>query len=110
MGKLRIEYVQLGAGRNVDGTAVNVIKRVIASAPTLAVTTTATAAGSRPTVPPLQNGEPHITRLTALEGNLIVAWGSNPTAADNQGLLLMEGMCEGIPMAAGDLISAIEVV
>lgn len=105
MATVRVEWVNLSVGLLHDGGATNVIKDVVDDAINLAVTATATAAESRPDVP----RDARYARVSAVEGNVIVAWGEDPTAAQDNGLLVLEGQVEAIPVADDEKLSFIEL-
>ena len=101
---VRIEFLHL----SVAGP-INLIKAVeAASIDDFAVTSTATAAGSRPSVP---DGGIDRTfsavRLTASDYPVYVAWGDDPTATLTNSVKLLPGIPEVIVMRDGDKMSFI---
>ena len=105
MATVRVEWINLAVGMLHDGGAGNVVKAVVGTATKLAVTSTATAAGSRPTAP----AGARYARVSGVDGNSIVAWGADPTAAQDNGLLVSAGQAEAIPVTAGDKLSFVEL-
>jgi hypothetical protein len=105
MAAVRVEWINLAVGPLYDGGSANVVKDVVGAATKLAVTSTATAAGSRPQAP----AGARYARVTAIEGNAIVAWGADPTAAQDNGLVVAEGQVEAIPVAGGEKLSFVEL-
>ncbi len=105
MASVRVEWINLAVGLLYDGGATNVVKDVAGNAAKLAVTSTATAAGSRPVAP----SDARYARVSAVEGNSIVAWGADPTAAQDNGILVPEGQVEAIPVIPGEKLSFVEL-
>ena len=68
MASVRYEFIKLGSRFAGSGFQDNVITDTVGTGGTLAVTTTATTAGSRPQVP--SSGKPGdlYVRLTAIDG------------------------------------------
>lgn len=111
MPRANYEIVTLGIAPLYNGAASNVVNRVLQRAAAIDVTTTATAAGSRPTVPASPTGEPLYARITALDGPILVAWGENPTASATAPdcLRIEAGSVEVIPVQASQRLSFLEV-
>ena len=105
MTNVRVEWVTLGTGALYDGTAPNVLRAVAGAAVLLTVGTTATSAGSRPQAPAMDHTL--FARISAIDGAVIAAFGVNPTAAANNGVLVLEGQVELLPVVPGDLLSFI---
>jgi hypothetical protein len=105
MASVRVEWINLAVGMLHDGGAANVVKDVAGTATKLAVTSTATLAGSRPVAP----AGARYARVSGVEGNSIVAWGADPTAAQDNGILVAEGQVEAIPVVAGQKLSFVEL-
>lgn len=105
MASVRVEWINLAVGMLHDGGAANVVEDVAGTATKLAVTSTATEAASRPVAP----AGARYARVSAVAGNSIVAWGADPTAAQNNGLLVTEGQVEAVPVAAGQKLSFVEL-
>ena len=105
MAIVRVEWINLAVGLLHDGGAANVVKEVAGAATKLSVTSTATEPGSRPQAPV----GVRYARITAIEGFSIVAWGADPTAAQDNGLLVHEGQVEAIPVVAGEKLSFVEL-
>jgi hypothetical protein len=120
MPQVAVSFVILGRGPIIDGAATNVVRREIAAVGPLAVTGTATAAGSRPQAPPVPAGEnpnqlfAHVANRGsgADIGPVRVAWGANPTAAAGaspSGLWIEPGNVEVIgPLTPGWLLSFVQ--
>ena len=111
MAKVRVEWITLGF--NSSGGNENVLSKQIGSAVSVAgITTTATVAGNRPVAPAVgsigQNSGLH-ARISGVEGNSIVAWGADPTASQTNGLLIMAGGVEVIPVDPGQKLSFVEL-
>lgn len=102
---VRVEWINLSVGPLYDGGAANVIREVVGAATALAVTGTATDAGSRPEAP----AGARYARVTALDGNAIVAAGADPTADQTNGLVVASGAVELVPVASGDKLSFVEI-
>jgi hypothetical protein len=105
MARVHLEWVELSIGPLYDAGASNVVKGVFGAAQTLSVGASATAAGARPTAP----AGARYARLSAVDGNVIAAWGADPTAAQANGMLVMQGAVELVPVAEGDLLSLVEL-
>ena len=101
---IRYEWVTLGIGALHDGSAPNVLRSIVGSGAALPVTGSATAAGSRP-VAPASERAPLFARITAIDGNVVVATGADPTASQTNGILVMQGGVELLPVAPGDKLS-----
>lgn len=112
MAKVRVEFITLGESESKDA-APNVLVGMIGSGVTLDVTSTATTAGNRPTAPAfagnVKTGEVMYARVSGVTGAVVVAWGTNPTATQANGVLVMEGSIELIPVEAGQRLSFIEL-
>ena len=108
MSNVRVEWVTLGTGALYDGTAPNVLRAAVGSATLLTAGATATAAGSRPQAPAADRSL--FARVSAVDGPVIAAFGANPTAAANNGVLILEGQIELLPVVPGDLLSFIQPV
>lgn len=107
MTKLRTEFLTLGRGKGADGTAENVIHSEVGT-PATTTLTTGTLGGSpdnRITVPA---GAEYV-RYSALEGDLYVATGADPTAAAGSGLLVFQNTVEFRKVTPGELIDAISL-
>jgi hypothetical protein len=105
MATVRVEWINLSVGLLHDGGSTNVVKDVIGEAAVVAVTSVATTPESRPDAP----RDARYARVTAVEGNSIVAWGEDPTAAQDNGLLILEGNVEAVPVADDEKLSFIEL-
>lgn len=97
MTQIRYEFGALSHGALIAGR--------VAGAGALAVTGTATVAGSRPTVP----AGASVARLTAIDGHVIAEHGADPTAAQDNGILVPAGATEAIGVAAGEKLSFVEL-
>jgi hypothetical protein len=107
MAAVVVEWVKLSNSPGYDGGQQNIIKTVHGSRSALSVTGTATSAGSRPVAPSVDG--PLYARVTAVTGNSIAEFGADPTATQTNGLLVIEGGVELIPVLAGDKLSFIEL-
>lgn len=114
MASVRYEWIKLGRadstkipGISTGGIADNVIAGIIGTSGDLPVTTTATAANSRPAAP-TDVADKIYARLTAIDGPVFVAQpGSNPTATLTNSLRLSPGIPEVIAVKSGDKLSFI---
>lgn len=107
-----VEWVNLGPSEAVghfktsEGRhSQNVLRDVQGTPARLAVTGTATTAGSRPVAP----AGARYARVTAVDGNVIVAWGADPTASQTNGIVIPAGMVEPVPIEEGQKLSFIEL-
>lgn len=106
MAKVRVEWITLGVGPLYNGKHENVLDEIVQAEPLIDVTTTATAPASRPLAPA---GELVHARITAVTGDVIAAWGPDPTAAQTNGVLVLEGGVELVPVVQGDRLSFVEL-
>lgn len=44
-----------------------------------------------------------------MDGNVIAAWGEDPTAVQTNGMLVMQGAVELVPVSEGNLLSFVEL-
>lgn len=102
----KIEIVHVGEGLDVSRSARNVIHGLAQTLATISVTTAATLGGSRPVVP--ASDRRIYARITPIDGNVIVAWGADPTASDTSGIIVTAGTTELIHVRPGELLSLIE--
>lgn len=113
MARVRITFITLGRGDAIDGAGEAVIDGVVGASTALDVTTTATAAGSRPVAPSAPPGEPLyariINRTGTGAGTIVVAWGTDPTASLASGIMIEAGQAEVVRCQPGDLFSFIEI-
>lgn len=109
--RARVEFVTMGIGQNADGVHTNIIRSRLQSDALLAVSTSATSAGSRPTAPAASAspGRQIYARVTCLDNPIYVAWGADPTATATNSLMLTANGVEMIPVASGDKLSFLEV-
>jgi hypothetical protein len=102
-----VEWVRLSSGPGFDGGEINIIKAVYGQRSALAVTAVATAPASRPVAP--AGGDMLYARVSAVAGNIIAAWGDDPTADQQNGLMILAGNVELIPIASGQKLSFVEL-
>lgn len=107
MASVRYEWIKLGRSVGTTGWADNVITDTIGSGATLTVTTSATAANSRPVAPNSGKVGELYARLTAIDGPVHVEKGTDPTATLTNGLRLVPGVPEVLAVAPGSLLSFI---
>lgn len=101
--KVRLEWIVLGPADK--GQAENVIKRVVGKAAAFDVSATPTIPGSQPVapaVPDLQPNERLYARVSGVSGNTIAHWGRDPTAAQDNGILVPAGGVEVLPAAPAE--------
>lgn len=117
MANVRVEFMTLGTSPGFDNHSSGVLKALLGTPVKLAVSSTATVAASRPVAPNLPSpANPAradygriYARVTAIDGNVIVQTGSDPTAAQTNGVLVLAGSVEPIPLLAGEKLSFIEL-
>ena len=117
MAKVRVEFVMLGISPGSDNNSANVLKALVGTPATLSVSATATVAASRPVAPslpaspdPTRAGYGRLyARISAVEGDTIVAWAADPTAAQDNGVLVLQGAVEAVPVAPGEKLSFVEL-
>jgi hypothetical protein len=107
MAAVIVEWVRLSSGPGFDGGEVNIIKAVHGQRAALAVTAAPTAAAERPVAP--AGGDMLYARVTALAGNIVVAWGDDPTADQLNGVSILAGGVEPIPVLPGQRLSFVEL-
>lgn len=107
MASVRYEFVKLGRAVGTSGWADNVITDSVGTGGTLAVTTTATTADSRPVAPNVGLVGQLYARLTAIDGPVHVEKGSDPTATLTNGLRLVPNVPEVLAVKPGELLSFI---
>jgi hypothetical protein len=110
--RARIEWVTLGEGRSLNGSAYNIIQRLHGSAVTLDVTATPTAGAARPAAPGFgaqEAGYALVRCLPVSDSAIAVAWGRDPVASVANGKLIVPG--EEVPIFCEDdtLFSLVEV-
>ncbi|MCB5176300.1 hypothetical protein [Microvirga lenta] len=110
--RARIEWVTLGEGRSLNGSAHNIIQRLHGSAVILAVTTAPTAGAARPAAPDFGSRASGYALVRCLGGSdnpVAVAWGEDPVASETNGKLVEPG--EEVPVfcEAGTLFSLVEI-
>lgn len=109
--RLRIEYVTVGDGLRSNGQADHLLRQVLGSVAPVEVTSAPLAGGDRITVPTFAAELGQIfARCTALEADVIVTWGDDPTAGTTgaDSLWLVTGTTDLIPVLEGTVISARE--
>lgn len=104
--RARVEFVTMS--RAAAGRHDNIIRSLIAATAILAVSTSATSAGSRPTAPATAPADTY-ARVICLDNPVYVAWGPDPTATATNSLMLTPGVAEMIPVGPGDKLSFLEV-
>lgn len=110
MARAQVSFVQLYDGVRIGGSPNPILRRVTSTLALIDVAETATAAEDRPEVPsPADNLSQLYARVTALEGNIMVAWGDDPTASETEGLLILANSVEVIPVRPGEKLSFIAV-
>jgi hypothetical protein len=99
MSTMHVSWVKIASG--FTGQALNIV-RAISSAQ--AVTTSGTSAQS-------SAGPTGITNVlvSAVDADLYVAFGSNPTAAPTTGIFVRTGQTHLLEVASGDKIAGIQV-
>jgi hypothetical protein len=107
MASVRYEYIKLGRSVGTTGWADNVIIDSVGTGGNLPVTTTATAAAGRPTVPTIGKVGELYVRLTAIDGPVHVEKGIDPTVTLTNGLRLVQNVPEVIAVSPGDKLSFI---
>jgi hypothetical protein len=111
--RARIEWVTLGEGRSLNGSAHNIIQSIHGEARTLNVTAAPTGAASRPVAPRFGvdfTGYALVRCLGSSDNPVAVAWGEDPTASASGGKLIEPG--EEVPVFCqeGTLFSFAEIV
>lgn len=105
MSAVRIEWLHLGIGQLIDRVGANLPSTVLAVVPSFAVDGAPTTPGNRPVAPGTASELPTHARIHALDGPVIVAWGADPTAAENAGLRVDPGAPVVVPVTGGDKLS-----
>lgn len=100
--KVRIEY---GDINRPDTASPGLMTSIPTDVDTLTVGVTATAGEDRPIVPDGVN----YAFVIAVDGNVIVAAGDDPTADQISGKLCLQGVETPIPVEGGQLLSFIEL-
>jgi hypothetical protein len=107
MSTVRIEWLHLGIGQLIDRAGSNLPNAVLAVIPSFSVGPAPTVPANRPAAPGTVSALPTHAKVHALDGSVIVAWGSDPTAAEDSGLLIEPGEPALIPLTSGDKLSFI---
>lgn len=102
MAKVRIEYGRLN---RPDSAAPGTMAEIPTTAVAITSSAVATAPGSRPTIP----AGVHYAFITAIDGNVIVLAGTDPTAVQGSGKLLIQGVETLVKVTPGHLLSFIDL-
>jgi len=106
VSKVRIEWVILGPTPSAQAAPTLLVQKVVGNAVVVEATASATAPQSRPAAP----AGATYARVTFLTGSTIVDFGTDPTAAQDRGVLYSEGMIDAFPIAEGTKFSFVEYV